>query len=326
MMQVEPMSSPELAPASTAIPAATSGSLQASSSVESSASCKSALESDDVPENTNQITKQAITPLNLLKLKRTNGNVNLLKFLNGSTKTGVFKTIGDRIVVPMKLSNSSKKLLPMSGSRTKASTTFRMAIPSSKDLIRTGTENRPFGVDKLTIKQTNSNESENLPSVLTTKNIKTEFKPEPFSENGDLNKFMNSVSRSVLYPIKNNDYNNPALKVETKNEPSVTRRDGLKLDEDEELTCLSWLSSDNKELLRTIRKCNPDDPGIGLSGDENEDETSNVKKLIFTASSRINSHVSFSMRRSWLFSNIVACLSLILTIFWLTTKGFSLIC
>lgn len=60
--------------------------------------------------------------------------------------------------------------------------------------------------------------------------------------------------------------------------------------DDCDLTNLSWLTGDNKNLLKTIRKCNPDDAGISLSGDESDAEDEGKKaNAIFTAKSKVES-------------------------------------
>lgn len=64
-----------------------------------------------------------------------------------------------------------------------------------------------------------------------------------------------------------------------------------KEDSDDDLTSLSWLTNNDKNLLKTIRSCNPDDVGISLSGDESEedDEEGSKSNAIFTAKSKVES-------------------------------------
>ena len=75
-------------------------------------------------------------------------------------------------------------------------------------------------------------------------------------------------------------------------------------DDSDDLTSLSWLTSNDKNLLKTIRSCNPDDAGICLSDDESEeeqeDEGNNKNNAVFTAKSRVDS--GNQVRKLMLFS------------------------
>lgn len=73
--------------------------------------------------------------------------------------------------------------------------------------------------------------------------------------------------------------------------PKTNKPPVKKEDSDNDLTSLSWLTSNDRNLLKTIRSCNPDDVGISLSGDESEeeDEEGNKSNAIFTAKSKVES-------------------------------------
>ena len=65
----------------------------------------------------------------------------------------------------------------------------------------------------------------------------------------------------------------------------------------DELTNLDWLNDEDKSLFREIRKLNPDDPGIGMSGDESDfdgidSEKNKSNRSIITAYSKVYGSVS----------------------------------
>lgn len=207
--------------------------------------------------------------------------LNLFKVLKShqnASKPDVFKTIGNRIVIPMKLCLSSKKKLPQNNENNQDKmTTFRMTVSNKKALG-----------DSVSVLDAKS-----PLKPLTTSSGPTSwlYKPEQSketSEYGDLNKFMSTVSSNLGLPVSGVVEGNKKV---TPTQPPTS--DGLKghLDDvDNDLRSLSWLSGDNKELFKTIRKCNPDDPGISLSGDDTDsDDESN--KGIFTATSKVDRQV-----------------------------------
>lgn len=79
-----------------------------------------------------------------------------------------------------------------------------------------------------------------------------------------------------------------------------------KNDDDDELTSLSWLVESNLELYRTIRKCNPDDPGIGLSDDE-LDMDRKSGKYCFTSDSKVYGPVSRKLNLTLYVFNTMCC-------------------
>ena len=241
------------------------------------------------------VIKQPITPIG--------GKSNLLKLLNGSKST-VFKTIGDRIVVPMKVSTASKAANQgVSPKSAGTNTTFQMAIPAKTSNFKLNMKNDESVKVSPHIKTVSLNPSTSSSLVATKKVIiKKEISDSDFDvnpANNDLNKFMSSVTKKVFFPIKNEDQIvtsqseleiSPSVRFSSSNLQMLESFSNQ--EDDGDLTCLSWLSSNNKELLKTIRKCNPDDPGIGLSGDEIDvDDVGEQNKLIFTASSRVNPQV-----------------------------------
>jgi len=305
MMQVEPLRSTDCATASMAASAANIGASDSSGTQR----VMKAPEQEPLQKNSSasfNIVKQAITPIGV------KSKSNLLKFLT-SAKSGVFQTIGDRIVVPVKVTTPSKDSASSEGSKYKNVSTFRMAVPATtirnvdhgfkktshsnslalkRPLIQT-----PAGIKEISSKPIRvARQIQRTPLTSNHLLIKTEPRDARAGfEATRVNKFIKSINRSVLNPIKTNHQDTTLSTTVNQSEPFPTiKRSSFRLDEeDDELTSLSWLSSDNKDLLRTIRKCNPDDPGIGLSSDENdEDENLNNKKLIFTASSPINPQVS----------------------------------
>lgn len=78
------------------------------------------------------------------------------------------------------------------------------------------------------------------------------------------------------------------------NSPLKTQNRDVKpsaYDSDNDLTSLTWLT--NKNLLKTMASCNPDDAGISLSGDESEEDDEldilQLKnKAVFTAKSKVD--------------------------------------
>ena len=280
MMQVEPLASMNSTAASSVAVSTVNNERQCASPLKAKTIAQEHLNKQTLPSS--RILKQAITPMN--------GKSNLLKFLNGA-KSGVFKTIGDRIVVPMKVAAPSKQLSSSDDVKFRFSSTFRMAVPVSSSFSKSSFS-QTAKVAKIAPKPANV---EIKRSPLTDKHliVKTEAVSESNFETGDLNNFMKSISKSILYPIKTDSQSNDAwTSLHQSDSQPLIKPSSIKVDDyDDELTSLSWLSSDNKELLKTIRKCNPDDPGIGLSSDENDDEQSSSKKLVFTASSPINPQV-----------------------------------
>ena len=286
MMQVEPLGSTDCGSASMITSAANIRESTSSSSASSDAMTKQQqelLKKDSV--GSNNIVKQAITPIN--------GKTSLLKFLS-SAKSGVFQTIGDRIVVPMKVTTPTIQPASSTGAKHNIASTFRMAVPVSKSSFPEKTLNHSPAARKLIPIKTRPLNGEIKRNLLTDKHVivKTECDTDSGFQTNDLNKFVKTMQRTVLKPVKHQLLDDDVFSTLRK---SSINSSSFKLDEqDDELTSLSWLSSDNKELLKTIRRCNPDDPGIGLSGDENDDENLGSKKLIFTATSPINPQV-----RAW---------------------------
>ena len=292
-MQVEQLSSiKEVSAASlTAVP---SNGHYASSTLDTSTATKQLekLSSTVVGLSKSTIVKQAITPMN--------SKTSLLKFLNGSKS---FKTIGDRIVVPMKVAVPSKKLLAATNKSSSKPSTFQMTVPYFPPFCNKTTSSEPspglvsfkYGISQsqtqiATHKSFSQSQDDSAvqkpPNVIP---VKAECISEHPQETNDLNRFMNSVAKNVFFPIKAPD---DASDMQNQVDRNAVSTKATEL-EDEELTSLTWLSSNNKKLLDTIRMCNPDDPGIGLSGDDTDSEDiSDKNKLIFTASSRINCQVS----------------------------------
>ena len=229
-------------------------------------------------------------PPSLPKKSALDAKLNLLKLLRehkSATKPDVFKPIGDRIVVPVKLCLSTKKPSNTPANNATAcdrsvSSTFTMAVPAGKVgpkltfVNPTIVRKAPFVARRI--------ESTSIPRPVAVR-----LPPCPpekdAGEYGDLNKFMSTVSSNLCLPGQGDLDPKPSIVFPPK-------LDAKLCEPDDELTSLSWLSSDNKELYNEIKKLNPDDPGIGMSGDETDsEEGSDNNKSIFTASSKVGKQV-----------------------------------
>nr|NP_001071716.1 transcription factor protein [Ciona intestinalis]BAE06449.1 transcription factor protein [Ciona intestinalis] len=227
---------------------------------------------------------------------------NLLDLLKNSTKADIFKTIGNRIVIPICLAkkNEEESLRVPSLTKDSKNTTFRIAVSSSRTSVikqePTTSFNQPPRVT--TVGKIQRSPYKIAPSMQLhsrrneTQNSMPIIPQRDSNDYGDLNKFMNSVSSDLGMGCDDKD------SVISSNESgpldsslaSLPSLPGME-QEDNDLTCLSWLSENNTDLIRAIRKCNPDDPGISLSGDESEDNQ-DLNKSIFTAKSRVNERSS----------------------------------
>nr|CAB3246931.1 FoxN2/3 [Phallusia mammillata] len=213
--------------------------------------------------------------------------LNLFKVLKShqnASKPDVFKTIGNRIVIPMKLCLSSKKKPMIDKNSLDKPATFRMTVSSQK---------APNDNPATNILDMQNSPLNPTPTSPTQPN--SLCKPDQNKETteyGDLNKFMSTVSSNLGLSGVLETQN----KVDTKTNTLDTLNSHHE-DVDNDLRSLSWLSSDNKELFKTIRKCNPDDPGISLSGDDTDSEEEN-NKGIFTATSKVDRQTHNNGRNS----------------------------
>uniref|UniRef100_H2Z4A7 Fork-head domain-containing protein n=1 Tax=Ciona savignyi TaxID=51511 RepID=H2Z4A7_CIOSA len=225
------------------------------------------------------------------------GKPNLLNILKNSTKNDMFKTIGNRIVIPICLTkkNEEESLRVPSLTRDVKNATFRIAVSSSGTTLinhnaltsRAATvgkiQRSPFKMEPLIRQMTQKNE--------ISKTLSCSLPQKDNSDYGDLNKFMNSVSSDLGMGVNSDDKDSVISSSESgaldTSLTSLSSLRGSEHTEDDDLTCLSWLSENNHDLIRTIRKLNPDDPGISLSGDESEDNQ-DLNRSIFTAKSRVN--------------------------------------
>ncbi|CAK8679915.1 unnamed protein product [Clavelina lepadiformis] len=248
------------------------------------------------------IIKKSVTPIN----PKTNILTLLKNHGNKINKPEVFKTIGNRIVIPMKVSVAAKKATDKSasssGETAKKLATFQMAVPKLKDPANVLAPGILHKVNNLPFRKANTStllQKEQNSTGLAQAHVKNEVNGKltlietNLNDYGDLNKFMSSVTGSFGLASSNDDKDSvisstDSSKLNTSMSSMSKLSDFDDQLEDNDLTCLSWLNND-KELYKTIRKCNPDDPGIGLSGDETDsEENTDSNKLIFTATSPID--------------------------------------
>jgi len=245
-------------------------------------------------------------------------DINLLSVLhhNKSENGNVFKPIGNRIVVPLKIPRKSKALV-QSTEFCNNTTITSSSVTSGVSLKVNEKKENTFqfkNVIDMTLKS--PTEKGVICNVLTPLCMKQEQENEKSFPQAQMKK-INFVSTSGDFASMPNE--KQKIPNELSNPPSFQASSDK--DDNAELTCLSWLTNNkSKQILEILGKCNPDFPEITWSDDYLKIDDKKFE-AIFTACSKIQ------VRQKIIIMIIIKmiCFFYMVYVFFFTVKAFEIV-